>query len=78
MVRVLQLLTELLKLGCYSCFNDVKNWLPAIIILLDGKLDFPTIQVKEAIQHESKPKKSSFYRKCNHLNYISVDLSRAL
>ena len=45
-VKVLQLLTVLVKFGYYDDNNDVKQILPAILKFLNGRNDFPTRQIK--------------------------------
>jgi len=55
-VRVLQLLSELIKLGYYSDFEEIKDSLHAIMALLDGTEDFPDPITKEDIHNELKPR----------------------
>ena len=49
-MKVLQLLTVLVKFGYYDDDEDVKEFLPAIQKLLNGKEDFPTKQIKVATE----------------------------
>ena len=46
MVKVLQLLTSLIKFGYYDDTADIKALLPSIQKLLNGKEDFPTKESK--------------------------------
>ena len=59
-VRVLQLLSELIKLGYYPDFEDIKDCLHAIMALLDGTEDFPDPSTKEGTHNiELKPRSLS-------------------
>ena len=49
-IKVLQVLTVLVKFGYYDDSEDVKPLLPAIHKLLNGKEDFPTSQIKAATE----------------------------
>ncbi len=51
-VKVLQLLAVLMKFGYYDDNNHVKDLLPSIFKLLNGKEDHPTKKVKNSIQSE--------------------------
>ena len=46
-VKVLQLLAMLVKYGYYKHAGDVKDLLPSIFKLLDGKDDIPTETIKK-------------------------------
>ncbi len=47
-VKVLQVLTVLVKFGYYDDSDDVNDLLPSIQKLLNGKDDFPTKQIKQS------------------------------
>lgn len=49
-IKVLQILTSLVKFGYYDDSEDLKPLLPSIFKLLNGKEDFPTEKVKFAAQ----------------------------
>ena len=49
-VKVLQLLAVLVKFGYYDDNNHVKDLLPSIFKLLNGKEDYPTKKTKDIIQ----------------------------
>ena len=49
-VKVLQLLTVLIKYGYYDDASDVNALLPSIHKLLDGNKDYPSRQIKERMQ----------------------------
>ena len=49
-VKVLQVLTVLVKFGYYDDSEDVNQLLPSIQNLLNGKDDFPTKQIKHYIE----------------------------
>ena len=53
-MKVLQLLTVLVKFGYYDDDNDVKDFLPAIHKFLNGKEDFPTRQIKMSREISAK------------------------
>ena len=47
---MLQLLAVLVKYGYYDNAKDVKDLLPSLYKLLDGKNDFPTKKIKQIIE----------------------------
>ncbi len=49
-VKVLQLLAVLVKFGYYDDNNHVKDLLPSIFKLLNGKEDYPTKLMKEQME----------------------------
>ena len=49
-VKVLQVLTVLVKFGYYDDSEDVNELLPSIQKLLNGKDDYPTKQIKQSIE----------------------------
>ena len=49
-VKVLQLLTVLIKFGYYDDVADVNPLLPSIHKLLDGDEDFPTRDIKQFME----------------------------
>ena len=49
-VKVLQVLTVLVKFGYYDDSEDVNELLPFIQKLLNGKDDYPTKQIKQSLQ----------------------------
>ena len=62
MVKVLQLLTSLVKFGYYDDPADIKTFLPSIHKLLNGKEDFPTKEsaAKEE-PHETRKMRQLLY-----------------
>ena len=49
-VKVLQLLFVLVNFGYYDDIEDVKQFLPAVYKLLNGKEDYPTRKIKTAAE----------------------------
>ncbi len=49
---MLQLLAVLVKFGYYDDNNHVKDLLPSIFKLLNGKEDYPTKRIKNSMEHE--------------------------
>ena len=54
-MKVLQVLTALVKYGYYDDSEDIKNLLPAIHELVDGQDDYPTKTIR--LHDEGKPYK---------------------
>ena len=48
-VRVLQILTVLIKYGYYDATSDINALLPSIHKLLDGKEDYPSKKIKDFV-----------------------------
>ena len=76
-MKVLQLLTVLVKFGYYDDDDDVKEFLPAILKLLNGKDDYPSKKIKSAIEKTANPSRGSssrcqFVRVYRHNYYIST------
>lgn len=51
-VKVLQVLSVLVKFGYYDDPSDMSVLLPSILKLLNGKDDFPTKRIKEVAKRE--------------------------
>ena len=49
-MKVLQVLTVLVKFGYYDDSKDVNDLLPTIHKLLNGRDDYPTRQVKQSFE----------------------------
>ena len=49
---MLQLLAALVKYGYYDDASDVNDLLPSLYKLLDGKNDFPTKKIKQAMMSD--------------------------
>ncbi len=60
-VKVLQVLTALVKYGYYDDSEDIEDLLPAIHELLDGQDDYPTRKIRLKFDHSMwyKPMASS-------------------
>ena len=60
-VKVLQVLTVLVKFGYYDDSDDVNELLPAIQKLLNGKGDYPTKKIKRYFQRMGSVQKRKYH-----------------
>ncbi len=61
-VKVLQVLTVLVKFGYYDDSEDVNELLPSIQKLLNGKDDYPTKQIKLSIETTGEIRRRKFLK----------------
>ena len=67
---MLQLLAALVKYGYYDDASDVNDLLPSLYKLLDGKNDFPTKKIKQAMMSDDGEEISQ--RMCQLLYIIKI------